>query len=100
MKLMKKLPFLTKEHYTSWNKIRNSLAHGAELKIDNINDLQNLLDKFHFCIEIFYFIIFDQIKFKGHFLKLSKHGWPDTKWYNLNTLTFYPYTKENILYIK
>lgn len=89
-KLLENLNFINKNHIKSWGKIRNSLAHGANLSFQNDKEAQKIVDHFHNCAEAFFLLIFDRIKFKGVFLNISTHGWPEIE--NISSAIKYTFT--------
>lgn len=72
--ILKQLPFVSHEHSSAWGNIRNSLAHGTQIDSSSDNKLQLYLDRLDNCIELFYLILFDQINYRGNFIKASLKG--------------------------
>ena len=80
--ILKQLPFVSPEHSSAWGKIRNSLAHGDSIESSSDQKLQLYLDRLDNCIELFYLILFDQIGYKGNFIKASLNG-REVNWSNI-----------------
>lgn len=63
--------------YDSWSALRNSAAHGSDLRKRTFEDCLRLRDE---VTTLFYSIIFDMIDYEGSRIDYSTLGWPDAHW--------------------
>ena len=73
MWLLQKAGAITKAEIQSWEKLRNSGAHGS-LNVDE-TQLQEFIDHMHRVMTMIYKIVFLHIGYKGGYSNLGEHGW-------------------------
>lgn len=76
LRKLEKANVISKDMRASWGNLRNKVAHGNSLELENNdNDLtvaQNLD-----CLTIFYILLLKTIKYNGKFINYSKENWPE-----------------------
>jgi hypothetical protein len=63
--------------YDSWSTLRNSAAHGNDLRNRTFEDCLRLRDE---VTMLFYSIVFDMIGYEGSRIDYGTLGWPDALW--------------------
>lgn len=61
-----------------WTELRNQSAHADQLKRGG-RELQRFLDKNYACLELFYALLLNHLKYCGSYIQYSVHGWPDRR---------------------
>lgn len=62
-------------HLKAWMGLRHAAAHGSVLEEDD-RDLQEHLDRFHICLDLYYRLIFHLISYEGRHTDYGTRGWP------------------------
>lgn len=62
-------------HLEAWKGLRNAAAHGSILEDDDIA-LQEHLDRFHVCLDLYYRLVFLLIRYEGRHTDYGTRGWP------------------------
>ena len=62
-------------HLEAWRGLRNAAAHGSILEDDD-RALQEHLDRFHVCLDLYYRIVFLLIGYDGRHTDYGTRGWP------------------------
>lgn len=62
-------------HLDAWKGLRNAAAHGSVLEDDEIA-LQEHLDRFHVCLDLYYRLVFLSIGYDGKHTDYGTIGWP------------------------
>lgn len=62
-------------HLKAWTDLRNPAAHGSVLD-DDETALQQHLDRFHLCIDLYYRLLFHLIGYEGRHTDYGAEGWP------------------------
>jgi hypothetical protein len=62
-------------HLQAWKGLRNAAAHGSVLEDDEIA-LQEHLDRFHVCLDLYYRLVFLLIRYEGRHTDYGSRGWP------------------------
>ncbi|MDV0438283.1 hypothetical protein [Xanthomonas sacchari] len=73
---------LSQRHLDAWSGMRHASAHGGVLSNDELA-LQEHIDRFHVCLDLFYRLVFILIGYRGNHCDYSfpcdaqQHAWPD-----------------------
>lgn len=67
--------FVSESHLKAWKGLRHAAAHGGVLE-DNDNALQEHLDRFHVCLDLYYRLVFLLIGYEGRHTNYGTRGWP------------------------
>ena len=69
---------ISKEMREAWISLRNSSAHGDTLTPEDINNtsMQEIINKMHSCLALFYQLIFEHIEYYGSYTDYSLVNWP------------------------
>lgn len=59
-----------------WEKLRNRSAHADKLDYSK-EELQDYLNQFHTCLNLFYRLLLLTISYKGRFINYTLPGWPE-----------------------
>jgi len=62
-------------HLKAWKGLRNAAAHGSILEDDD-STLQEHLDRFHVCLDLYYRLVFLLIGYEGRHMDYGTRGWP------------------------
>jgi hypothetical protein len=62
-------------HLKAWTGLRHAAAHGSVLEDDD-RDLQEHLDRFHICLDLYYRLVFHLIRYEGRHTDYGTRGWP------------------------
>jgi hypothetical protein len=62
-------------HLKAWKGLRHAAAHGSVLEDDD-KALQEHLDRFHVCLDLYYRLIFLLIGYEGRHTDYGMRGWP------------------------
>lgn len=62
-------------HFKAWEKLRHAAAHGSVLEDDD-RALQEHLDRFHVCLDLYYRLVFLLIGYQGRHTDYGTRGWP------------------------
>lgn len=62
-------------HIEAWKGLRNAAAHGSVLEEDD-RALQEHLDRFHVCLDLYYRLVFLLIGYDGRHTDYGTRGWP------------------------
>lgn len=62
-------------HIKAWKGLRNAAAHGSVLEEDG-RALQEHLDRFHVCLDLYYRLVFVLIGYNGRHTDYGTRGWP------------------------
>lgn len=62
-------------HLKAWKGLRNAAAHGSVLEDDD-SALQEHLDRFHVCLDLYYRLVFLLIGYDGRHTDYGTRGWP------------------------
>lgn len=66
---------ISKAHLKAWGKLRHAAAHGSVLEDDD-KALQEHLDRFHVCLDLYYRLVFLLIGYEGRHTDYGTKGWP------------------------
>lgn len=66
---------VSETHLDAWKGLRNAAAHGSVLEDDD-NALQEHLDRFHICLDLYYRLVFLLIRYEGRHTDYGTRGWP------------------------
>lgn len=66
---------ISETHLEAWKGLRHAAAHGSVLEDDD-RALQEHLDRFHICLDLYYRLVFLLIKYEGRHTDYSTRGWP------------------------
>lgn len=66
---------ISADHLGAWKQLRHAAAHGAVLDVED-EALQEHLDRFHLCIDLFYRLVFILIGYEGRHTDFGSNGWP------------------------
>lgn len=66
---------ISKAHLKAWEKLRHAAAHGGVLEDDD-RALQEHLDRFHVCLDLYYRLVFLLIGYQGRHTDYGTRGWP------------------------
>lgn len=67
---------LDKAHIEAWEGMRHAAAHGGAWEEDELA-LQSHIKRFHFCLDLFYRLVFVVIKYRGHHIDLTDTQWAE-----------------------
>lgn len=62
-------------HLDAWKGLRHAAAHGSVLEDDD-RVLQEHLDRFHICLDLYYRLVFLLIGYEGRHTDYGARGWP------------------------
>lgn len=68
---LKDIGVINKQQFDTWNKIRNSFAHGTQIKVDQ--DWNEMIEKFYILLEMYYRLIFYKIGYDGLYTIYGKY---------------------------
>lgn len=66
---------ISQAHIKAWAKLRHAAAHGSILEDDN-KALQEHLNRFHVCLDLYYRLVFLLIGYEGRHIDFGTKGWP------------------------
>ena len=66
---------ISEAHLKAWGKLRNAAAHGNVLDDDD-KTLQEHLNRFHVCLDLYYKLVFLLIGYEGRHTDYGMKGWP------------------------
>lgn len=67
---------LNKEHLVAWEGMRHAAAHGGAWEDDEFA-LQSHIRRFHFCLDLFYRLVFIVIIYRGQHVDLTDTQWSE-----------------------
>lgn len=75
-------------HLEAWKGLRHASAHGGILE-DDEQALQEHLDRFHICLDLYYRLVFLLIGYEGRHTDYGTRGWPTRVFRSSGELTVY-----------
>lgn len=73
-------------HLEAWKGLRHAAAHGSLLEDDEIA-LQEHLDRFHVCLDLYYRLVFLLIGYEGRHTDYGTKGWPTREFWPCGAVT-------------